>query len=263
MSNVVAVDREKHAGKGWVSPVGYGFASSQALLPWVGMEFSTAAAAMPIGFVEQAGRYLPVAVLSPVQGRNLFIGPDGQWLGNYVPAVLRGYPFLLLRSEGGENATLCIDEGSGLIVDANEEVQKFFEEDGSPSPAVKALLDFLHHVEQNRILTDLIVAMLAEHGLIAPWPLTVSIDNQPQTIGGLYRVDEEKLNSLDDESFLKLRKSGALPLAYMQLLSMGRLGLFEQLDRLQRQLSQAAHQAKNLSVDDFFANAQNEILRFS
>jgi hypothetical protein len=263
MVGIVAIDRKRHAGKGWLQPAGYSFAATQALFPLVGREFSMAAAVMPIAFIEQAGRYLPAAVLSPVQGRNLFIGPQGQWLGNYVPALLRTYPFFLLRNEGGENATLCIDESSGLIVDANEETQRFFQEDGSPSPAVKAILDFLQQLEHNRTLSDLAVAALAEIGLIAPWPLAVSIDNQPKTINGLHRVDEAKLNAIDDESFLKLRKSGALPLAYMQLQSMGRLEVFGQLDRLQQQLAQAAHQANNLSLDDFFAKAQNETLKFS
>jgi hypothetical protein len=263
MVNLVAVDREKHANKGWRPPAGYGFAASQALLPLVGFELSSAAVAMPIAFIEQAGRHIPVAILSPVQGRNMFVGPDGQWLGNYVPAVLRSYPFVLVRSEGGENATLCIDEGSGLIVDANEEAQKFFEEGGSPSSAVKEIMNFLQQIESNRLMTDLALAAVAEQGLIVPWPLTVSVDNQPRTIEGLYKIDEAKLNSLDDDSFLKLRKSGSLPLAYMQLLSMMRLGVFEHLDRLQRQLSQAAHHAKNLSLDDIFANAQNETLKFS
>ena len=218
---------------------------------------------MPIAFVEQSGRYVPVAVLSPLQGHNLFVGPGGQWLGSYVPSLLRGYPFVLARNEGAENAMLCIDEDSGLIVDANGETQKFFEDDGSPSEAIKAILNFLHQVEQNRTATDLAVAGLAEAGLMAPWPLTVSVDNQPRTVNGLCRVDEAKLNELDDESFLKLRKSGALPLAYMQLLSMGRVAVFQQLDQLQRQLSQAAHQAKNLSLDEFFAKAKNETLQFS
>jgi hypothetical protein len=263
MVNLVAVTSEKHAGKGWRPPIGYNFAASQVLVPLVGLELSAAAAEMPIAFIEHAGRYLPVAMLSPVQGRNFFIGPNGQWLGSYVPALLRSYPFALVRGEGGENAALCIDEGSGLIVEASENTQKFFEEDGGPSSAVKEIMNFLQQLEHNRSLTDLAVAILAEQGLIAPWPLTVSIDNQPRKIDGLYRIDEAKLNALEDESFLKLRKSGALPIAYMQLFSMGRLGVFAQLDRLQRQLSEAAHQAKNLSLDDFFANAQNQTLKFS
>lgn len=262
MVSVVAVDREKHAGKGWRPPTGYSFAAGQSLLPLVGVEFARAAVSMPIAFVEQAGRYMPVAVLSPLQGHNLFVGPEGHWLGNYVPSLLRGYPFVLVRNEGVENAMLCIDQDSGLIVDADGETQKFFEDDGGPSEAVKAILNFLQQVEQNRTVTDLAVASLAEDGLMAPWPLMVSVDNQPRTINGLYRVDEAKLNALDDESFLKLRKSGALPLAYMQLLSMGRVPVFQQLDQLQRQLSQAAHQAKELSLDEFFAKARNETLQF-
>jgi hypothetical protein len=263
MVNLIAIDREKHAGKGWRPPAGYNFASSQVLLPLVGFELSAATAEMPVAFIEHAGRYLPVAMLSPVQGRNLFIGPNGQWLGSYVPALLRSYPFVLVRSEGEEKATLCIDESSGLIVEAGEETQKFFDEDGSPSSAVKEIMNFLQQLEHNRTVTDLAVAILAEQGLIVPWSLTVSIDNQQRPIDGLHRIDEAKLNALDDESFLKLRKSGALPLAYMQLLSMGRLGVFGQLDRVQRQLSEAAHRAKNLSLDDIFANAQNETLKFS
>ncbi|MFZ3181659.1 MAG: SapC family protein [Methylocystis silviterrae] len=263
MASVVAVDRERHAGKGWRPAAGYGFATTQALLPLMGVEFAQAAASMPIAFIEQAGRYRPVAVLSPVQGRNLFVGPGGQWLGTYVPALLRGYPFGLLRMEDSEKAALCIDESSGLVVDADGETQKFFEDDGSPSEAIKAILNFLQQVEQNRTVTDLAVAALAEAGLMAPWPLTVSVDNQPRTVNGFYRVEEAKLNALDDESFLKLRKSGALPLAYMQLLSMGRVTVFKQLDQLQRQLSEAAHQAKELSLDEFFAKARNETLQFS
>ena len=263
MANLVPVGRERHAGKGWRQPTDYAFAATRAVTPLLGMEFATAAVAMPIAFIEKSGRYLPVAMMSPVQGHNLFIGPGGQWLGSYIPAWLRSYPFRLLRTEGGDKMTLCIDEDSGMIVDADVDTQKFFEEDGSPSAAVKATLNFLQQVEQNRSLTDLAVAALAEAGLIGPWPLTVSVDNQPQTVNGLHRVDEAKLNALDDESFLKLRKSGALPLAYIQLLSMGRVAVFEQLRRLQQQLSPAPRHEKAFSLDEIFAQAGNETVQFN
>ena len=36
---------------------------------------------MPITFIEQAGRFVPMAMMSPAPEHNLFIGPDGQWLG--------------------------------------------------------------------------------------------------------------------------------------------------------------------------------------
>jgi hypothetical protein len=263
MANFVPVERERHAGKGWRPPTDYGFAATSSAVPLLLVEFAKAAVVMPIAFIEKSGRYQPVAVMSPVQGRNFFIGPGGQWLGGYIPALLRGYPFSLLRAEGGEKTILCIDEDSGLIVDADEDGPRFFEEDGGPSAAAKATLNFLQQVEQNRFRADLVVAALAEAGIIVPWPLTVSVDKQPQTVKGLHRVDEAKLNALDDESFLKLRKSGALPLAYTQLLSMGQLAIFEQLSRLQQQLSPAPPPEKPLSLDEIFAQAGNETVQFN
>src|SRR6478672_594680 len=110
MVNVIAVTRERHGGKRWRAAGGYTFAATQALIPLVGMEFSIAAVAMPIAFVEHSGNYVPVAVLSPVQGRNLFIGPSGQWLGLYVPAALRCYPFRLVVHEASQHVGLGIDE---------------------------------------------------------------------------------------------------------------------------------------------------------
>jgi SapC len=56
MAKLVAVDRERHAGKGWRQPTGYGFAATQAVIPLMGAEFAKAALAMPIAFIEQAGR---------------------------------------------------------------------------------------------------------------------------------------------------------------------------------------------------------------
>jgi len=263
MANLVPVERERHAGKGWRQPKDCAFAATHAVVPLLGVEFAKAAMSMPIAFIEKSGRYLPVAVMSPVEGRNLFIGPGGQWLGSYMPALLRSYPFCLLRTEGDDKVTLCIDEDSGLIVDADMETQKFFEEDGSPSAAVKATFNFLQQIEQNRSSTDLAVAALAEAGLIGPWPLTVAVDDQPQTVNGLHRVDEAKLNALDDELFLKLRRSGALPLAYIQLLSMAQVAVFEQLSRLQQQLSPVPRHEKALSLDDIFAQARNETVQFN
>ncbi len=263
MGNLVPVSRERHSGRGLRQSVGYGFAATWRMIPLLAGEFAKIAVMMPIAFIEQSGRYVPVAVMSPVEGRNLFVGPAGQWLGGYIPAVLRSYPFLLRRVEGGDSMTLFIDEDCGLIVDVDGDAKNFFEEDGSPSAAVNAALNFLQQVEQNRSVTDLAVAALAEAGLMTAWPLKVSINNEPQTVSGLHRMDETKLNALDDELFLKLRKSGALPLAYMQLLSMGQVAIYAQLGRLQQQLAPAPAQEKPFSLDDFFAQAHNETLRFN
>lgn len=68
-----------------------------------------AALRLPLAFVQQAGRFVLVAVLGLPPARNLCVAPDGQWTGPYVPAVLRAAPFGLRRTPEGQQL-LCIDE---------------------------------------------------------------------------------------------------------------------------------------------------------
>jgi SapC len=261
MTNFVPLNRSGHAGKAWRPFNSFSFALAQAVVPLVGAEFGKAAVAMPIAFVEHAGGYAPVAVMSPIAGRNFFIGPQGQWLGAYAPAALRSYPFQLTRVEGVEDSVLCIDEDSGLVIDADGAAEDFFDADGNPSPATKAMLDFLLENERNRTLTDLAVAALVETGLIQPWPLSVKVADQITPFNGLFRIDETAMSALDDAYFLKLRKSGALPLAYMQLLSVAQTAVLEQLNRIQDQLVPLTN--RQASLDEIFATADSGILRFN
>jgi hypothetical protein len=123
------------------------------------------------------------------------------------------------------------------------------------------VLDFLAGVERDRIATDLAMAALAGASLIQPWPINVTADGSAKPLNGLFRIDEPALNALDDEAFLKLRKSSALPLAYTQLLSTGQIALFEQLMRMQQQL--APRQERQFSLDEIFAAAESETIRFN
>ena len=215
MVNFVAVSKDRHTGKRWRRPEGYTFAATQTVVPVMWTEFPRVALCMPIAFIEQSGCYVAVGVMSVIEGRNLFVGPGGQWLGRYLPAALRSYPFGLARVPGAKEMTLCVDEESGLVVETDADAEPFFAANGTLSPALEAVVDFLRRFEHNRTETDLAVAALAEAGLIQPWP----------EIAGLYRVDEAGLKAIEDATFLKLRSASALPLAYMQLLSMNQVSI--------------------------------------
>jgi hypothetical protein len=261
MVNLVPVDRERHSGKGCRKGQGYSFAAQQAVVPLVGSEFAEAAVGMPIAFIEHSGRYLPVAVLSPVQGRNMFVSPTGQWLGSYVPAALRSYPFCLARVDGSDKVAVCVDEDSGLVVDAEANAPRFFEQDGTASAGLKVAIEFLQQTEQNRLATDLAVAVLAEARVIQPWPFLVAIGDQQVRANGLYRVDEAALNALDEETFLKLRKSSALVLAYSQLISTRSAGMFGQLAFIQQQLAQKP--PPQTEASSLFLADNNGMIQFS
>src|SRR6202044_2792722 len=154
---------------------------------------------MPIVFIEQAGRYMPLAMMSPLPGHNMFVGPDGGWLGGYTPSSLRSHPFRLVRREGSEQMTLYIDEDSGLIRDADEAGEPFFAADGKPSQSISATMEFLGQIEANRVATDLAMASLAAVGVMEPWPLEVEVNGKKAVSKGLHRINESALNGLDDE----------------------------------------------------------------
>ena len=237
MVNVVPLDQKRHAGKGWIRPVGYNFAAGDTLAPLSGSEFAHAVLAMPIGFIDRAGHYLPVALMGLTKGTNIFVGPTGQWLGGYVPAVLRSYPFSLGRIEGREQPIVCVDEDSGLIVEETApNAEKFFDADGRPSPTTNWITDILHRIEQDQAATNLAVAALTEARVIRPWALSIPVGKQQVTVNGLHQFDETALNRLEDEIFLKVRKALGLLVAYAQLLSMAQVNVLARLSLIQQQL---------------------------
>ena len=259
----------RHGGKAWRRPGDYSFAATQAAVSLAGAELSRAACAMPIAFTKQGGRYVLAAVLSLTPGRNLFVAPDGRWLGAYVPACLASHPFRLLPREGSSGDwMLCVEEASNAVIDAGAaDAQPFFDAEGQLAPATKAMFDFLAGIERNRMATDAAVAALAEAGVIGPWQITLKMDDREQAVAGLHRVDEAALNKLGDEAFLKVRRSSGLPIAYAQLLSTDRLRVLEQLAKIQAELRRQAQSAELVaalpeSLDELFAPTSDEIVHF-
>jgi hypothetical protein len=193
----------------------------------------------------------------------MFVGPDGRWLGSYIPACFRSYPFNLLPKQGTDQLVLCVDEDSGLVTDANAAGEDFFDETGAISPALKVVFEFLTLLHRSRQATDLAVSALAQAGVIKPWPIKVKSEQGEQPIHGLHRVDEAALAALPDEVFLKLRAASALPIAYAQLLSTGQLGIFAQLARLHSQPGPAPVAALPESLDGLLERLNDDTIRFN
>lgn len=227
MSSVIQVSPARHAGKYWQRFQSYRFAAHTQFAPLVAAELTNAVLNMSLCFVYRENQYHLMALLSPVPGENYFVSPEFSWLGGYVPAHFRGYPFSLSVSSGSINPTLCVNENSGLISDSEGEL--FFNREGELSKAVSEVKLFLEEVEKSRIKTEMAVSALGDAGLISQWPLKVKEGEREIHVEGLYKTNEPGLNQTDDQTFLRLRKAGALPLAYAQLLSMGNVRLFQKL----------------------------------
>ena len=213
-----------HATKRWQRYSSYAFAATDAVAPLVVQELPKACMALPLAFIPQNERYTPVAVLGLQSGQNLFVTPDGRWLGGYTPAAYRGYPFALANTPDGQQV-LCVDADSGLLHDRqiSTEGEPFFDEQGQPSQPVKDVMNFLQQVHANRGATERICAALQTEALIQPWPITLKGEQGEKTVQGLFRIDEAKLNRLNADALQRLQQAGALPIAYCQLLSMQHL----------------------------------------
>lgn len=237
---MVPVSRDSHAGQLWRRLASFSFAARESFVPIGGGELGRAAAAMPTAFIESASEYVLVALLSLAPGVNLFVAPDGRWMGSYIPLLLRSYPFRLLRIQGANQYSLCVDADAESFSDTAASTELFYDAAGNLAPATKAVFDTLVQLEQNRLATSGALAALVEAGVVCPWPIKLQEGDQEKTFTGLHRIDEKALGDLSDDAFLRLRKAGALPISYAQLLSMAQLGAFPQLADLRRRFGEAA-----------------------
>jgi hypothetical protein len=215
-----AITKTEFAKLRWKRSSSYQFAARDAVAPLVVQELPKACMTLPIAFVRQGEAFVPAAVQGLQAGQNLFVAADGRWMGPYIPAAYRGYPFAL-ANDGNDQLVLCVDADSGLV--GEDHAEAFFDEQGKPSQPVKAVLDFLQQLRANRQATIRICAALNAEDLIQPWPITLKGKDGEQTVQGLYRIDEARFNSLDADALHRVQRAGALPVVYCQLLSMQHL----------------------------------------
>lgn len=241
MPKFQAVAKGTHQNLRWKRYTSYTFVAQDTLAPLVAQELVRAALHLPIALVArdaQGTQFAPMAVLGVLPGHNLFVAPDGRWLGGYTPAAYRSHPFALAATPDGQQV-LAVDADSGLITDSPNSGEPFYDSEGKPTQAVQEIVGFLTQVQANRAQTERICAALAQHQLIQPWPVTIQTPAGERTLSGLHRIDEAAFNALPADALKALQHIGALPLVYCQLLSMQHLPQLAQLAQ-----AHAQHQAK-------------------
>jgi len=264
----VPLNRLRHAGKYLLASDRYPNAAGQPVAALVGAELARAAVCLPLAFIPDSpapdAPLLLAAVLGLKPGENLFVAPDGRWLGTYVPAVFRRHPFSLIRTTAEDETellTVAVDENAGRLGDGPAGLP-LFDEHGDLSAHMQTVVDFLRQMESNAARTAAACAHLKAHDLLVPWALTVqTAEGTARTVSGLFQVDEARLNALPDAAFLELRHSGALVLAQLHLVSMQHVSVLSQLDHLQVQLA-AAERAKP-RLDDMLDLGRGDEIMFT
>lgn len=241
MPNLIPITPEQFASKAWTRG-GFAFAQKDHLIPFVLAELAQLVPVMPLAFVPLGEGYQAVGLASLQPGSSLYVSPDGQWLAEYVPAALRTYPFRLAKAPGRDGELVCFDTDSGRLAEAGQG-EAFYDPAGEPTQTVKDIIALLAQVGANRIATQTAVDALHAAGIIQPWKLAIKDGERTMNVEGLSIVDEARFAALPDDVFVGLRPSGALGLAYAQLMSLSQLNRFARLASVQRQLqSQRAPQ---------------------
>ena len=231
----VALNRDRHKALR-LAPIEnhFAFAAHTNALPIASGEFADAARDYPIVFVGEEGGPFNVAALVGLRDRqNLMVDAQGHWAaGSYVPAFARRYPFVLATTEADDKLTVCIDEVyAGLN---SERGEALFNADGSETPYLKRVLEFLQlfHTEAQR--TAAFATRLKELGLLVPKVINVDRGSERQSVNGVWIVDVAKLRGIDDARVVELYRTGYLSWIEAHLLSLGSLA------RLAERLGDAA-----------------------
>lgn len=239
MSEIQAVSSTSHANRAWNKAAGFGWARGEIVAGIARMEAMQLMMTLPLGFIRQQDQYQFVVLMGLRKGENLMIATDGRWQGARVPEVLQFYPFRVLHTTDGQYM-LGVDEAGLLPLGTVGGTPLFVGE--KPASELTAILEQLIKLERHHQQTRQMVASLAAHDLIEPWNIQTPGDTAANSISGLYRVSENKLNEVDADALKALRDSGALVVAYCQLLSMQHI---HQLSRM----SEARLRSESVAAD--------------
>jgi len=207
----------------------YAFLADTYAVPITADEFTFAAVCYPIVFLSQSK--IPVALMGPYPGVNVFIAQDGAMDPDaYLPAFAQRYPFLPVPVDGpqdplggNERMMLCIDRAAKTI---SEKPEISFFENGEYSQYTKDAIQSCERYEELARRTRTFIRIIEQHDLFENMALTVPRANPdgtqaaPQTIENCLRISEEKLNALPNDTYIKLRNMGIPGLAYAHLLSL-------------------------------------------
>ena len=229
----IPLNRERHQQLK-VAPVAdhYRFASRTNAVPIISTEFGEAARDYPIVFVgEERGAFSVAALVGLRDNENLMVDDAGRWAaGTYVPAFARRYPFVLAKTDGSEQLTVCVDEvHPGLGTEAGEAL---FLQDGKASPYLERVLEFLKAFHAEALRTAAFAGRLKELGLLVPKVINVErAGHARRSMRGLWVVDPVKFRGLDDVRVVELFRSGYLGWIEAHLISLGSLArLVSRLD---------------------------------
>jgi len=226
-SDLVALDKDTHRHLSLPAErKSFAFAAQANLLPLTFAEAGQAMRHYPLVFIAE-GQATALVALSGLSGGNRFVDGNGEWRpGAYIPAYVRGYPFIAIRPSEKADPVLVFDPSAADFKTAGG--QPLIGVNGEPSEQLKGIMAFQGEYQQLAERTYAMTRALKEAGVLEEGNLQIQPPpndkgGETQKIGGFLIVSEQKLKALSAEALKKLSDADALGLAYAQMFSMGSL----------------------------------------
>ncbi len=161
----------------------------------------------------------PMTVLGLKRGENLYLKEDGSWAASYVPAMLRSYPFAMVRTDD-ENYIVCFDKAWGGF--SEQDGERLFDDAGEATEFTKGVQGYLEQLDGEMARTRGLCQRLVELDLLESMRFDAQLENgQTLVVDGFLAVNEQKLAELPDATVVELHRSGILALIHAHLASMG------------------------------------------
>lgn len=230
------LSRSRHSHLRLSPQRGFAYAASHWLVPLVHHEVPMIAREVPVVFGGGEGA-MPMALMGAGPGQNLHITDKGQWVGRYIPAHIRRYPFILGELQAtpqSEQAIAAGEPANGVrhVVQFDADAPHLAGSDGvqlvteaGATPALEKIMDVLRVLQQDFERTRALVKQLDALSLLSVQRIQVQPKGtaQPVEIKGLRLVDSKAFAALEGNALKALRDTGALALVHAHFFSLTNL----------------------------------------
>jgi len=216
--SVVPLNKSNHAEKGARIYENYSFARAVTSAPLGLSELPKAARELPIVFTNN-GPLVPVAQMGFRTDENQFIDDAGVWLGSYIPAHLRRFPFVLGEIGSDTDFKVMISEAG--IVDKEDGVAFFCDDGVNENEIVLKAKSFLLNFHNEIQKAATLCAKLKEYDVLVERSLEVASRGKIQGhVTGVQVVDWSKVVELDNSILSEWVRIGLIEIIHMHLRSL-------------------------------------------
>lgn len=221
--SIVPVNAEEHRDLSVRMGDSFAFASEVNSVPLAAAEFAEAAAEYPIVFAGAGEAIMPAVILGVQGNANLMVDGQGRWLGRYVPAFIRRYPFIFAEDKAAGTLTLVMDEAfPGLNRDGRGE--RLFDADGRQTQFLRNLVGFLGDFQARMKRTEAYGKRLAGLGLLQPVQAEFTLAGEQRSLSGFQVVDRQKLKALPAATLAAMMAEDELECTFLHLASLRHFG---------------------------------------